>query len=366
MNVNVNRSAGVFHTTSVERAKAAHTTVAHVARKRTFEEYDSRERNPEDLLPTHLLSRVEFRRPVVQHDSCLIPLTAGKIYDVSNREPSEYSQRRNLASTPTPTLNPALDLSHPAYGLPRQLVKNFASLGIKSIYPWQSECLLRSRALTGEKNLVYTAPTGGGKSLVADVLMLKKVLENPGKKALLILPYVALVQEKQRWLRKVVEGIVKTSASSEERQTAWRKRGDEGSIRVVGFYGGSKMKASWDDMDIAVCTIEKVSISLITMTSHTWTQLTIEQANSLVNAAIEDLTIGKLGCVVMDELHMIDDENRGYILELTATKLLSLDLEDKVQLIGMSATLNVRTRSQLVISSVVLTILECRCLSEMA
>ncbi|KUJ22243.1 P-loop containing nucleoside triphosphate hydrolase protein [Mollisia scopiformis] len=253
-------------------------------------------------------------------------LIAGKIHDVLDRGTSEYSQRRTLALTPTPTSNPVLDLSHPAYGLPKRLVSNFASLGIRSIYPWQSECLLRSGALAGEKNLVYTAPTGGGKSLVTDVLMLKKVLENPGKKALLVLPYVALVQEKQRWLRKVVEGIVKTSASNHDWPTAWRKRGDEETIRVMGFYGGSKTKASWDDMDIAVCTIEK--------------------ANSLVNAAIEDLSIGKLGCVVMDELHMIDDESRGYILELTATKLLSLDLEDKVQLIGMSATLNVLPRPE--------------------
>lgn len=38
---------------------------------------------------------------------------------------------------------------------------------------------------------------------------------------------------------------------------------------------------------------------------------------------------------------MIDDESRGYVLELMATKLLSLELEDKVQLIGMSATLSV-------------------------
>jgi DNA polymerase theta len=48
--------------------------------------------------------------------------------------------------------------------------------------------------------------------------------------------------------------------------------------------------------------------------------------------AIEDLSIGKLGVVVMDELHMIDDESRGYILELVATKLLSL--EQEVQIIG--------------------------------
>jgi replicative superfamily II helicase len=47
--------------------------------------------------------------------------------------------------------------------------------------------------------------------------------------------------------------------------------------------------------------------------------------------------------VVIDELHMIDDESRGYILELMATKLLSL--EQKVQLVGMSATLNVSLSS---------------------
>lgn len=54
-----------------------------------------------------------------------------------------------------------------------------------------------------------------------------------------------------------------------------------------------------------------------------------------MTAAIDDLSIGRLGVVVMDELHMIDDESRGYILELMATKLLSL--EQKVQIIGESS-----------------------------
>lgn len=60
-----------------------------------------------------------------------------------------------------------------------------------------------------------------------------------------------------------------------------------------------------------------------------------------MNVAIEDFSINKLGVVVMDELHMIDDESRGYILEIMATKLLTLQIEENVQLIGMSATLNV-------------------------
>jgi replicative superfamily II helicase len=44
--------------------------------------------------------------------------------------------------------------------------------------------------------------------------------------------------------------------------------------------------------------------------------------------------MGKLGVVVMDELHMLNDESRGYILELMATKILSLDQE--VQIVGKS------------------------------
>jgi len=136
--------------------------------------------------------------PTVEQDNSFAPLEAGKVQDVVDRGQSAYSQRRELALTPTTTCNPLLDLCHSAYGLSKQLVDNFASVGIKSIYPWQSECLLKSGALRGEKNLVYTAPTGGGKSLVADVLMLKKVIDNPGKKAMLVLPYVALVQEKIR------------------------------------------------------------------------------------------------------------------------------------------------------------------------
>jgi replicative superfamily II helicase len=49
-----------------------------------------------------------------------------------------------------------------------------------------------------------------------------------------------------------------------------------------------------------------------------------------VNASIEDKSIDKIGIVIMDELHMINDEGRGYILELMATKLLSV--ENDVQL----------------------------------
>ncbi|KAI9720429.1 MAG: hypothetical protein M1812_002935 [Candelaria pacifica] len=266
-----------------------------------------------------------FKRPELPlHQKCV--LKASEIRRVTGAgshsiEPSEYSQRRAFASTPGPTQNPLLSLSHPRYALPQSLIRNFGSLGINSIYPWQSSCLLGRGLLTGEKNLVYTAPTGGGKSLVADVLMLKRVIDNPGKKSILVLPYVALVQEKLRWLRRCIDGVQKNMESCAQNVAHTLRKhnlGDDGSIRVAGFFGGSKARAHWTNVDIAVCTIES--------------------ANTLVNTAIEECTANQLGIVVLDELHMIDDDHRGYILELMATKILSL--EQGVQIVGMSATLS--------------------------
>ena len=60
-----------------------------------------------------------------------------------------------------------------------------------------------------------------------------------------------------------------------------------------------------------------------------------------MNTAIEECTVSQLRCVVLDELHMIDDAHRGYLLELMTTKLLSLDTEQAIQIIAMSATLPV-------------------------
>lgn len=67
--------------------------------------------------------------------------------------------------------------------------------------------------------------------------------------------------------------------------------------------------------------------------------MTDGQANGMINAAIEECTIDQLGVLVLDELHMLDDDHRGYLVELMATKLMSLD--QGTQIIGMSATLSV-------------------------
>ncbi|RBR01313.1 hypothetical protein FVER53590_29548 [Fusarium verticillioides] len=308
---------GLLHTTSVETTNEQKTTFATTSvagHKRSLstvgEEHHFR--------ASASRATVQFQR-AVSLPSAPPRISASRIVRLDERVgPSEYSQRRAIAATPTSSCDPELELSHSTYGLPQQLVDNFASLGIKQIYPWQKACLKGPGLLTGDKNLVYCAPTGGGKSLVADVLMLKRILEEKGTKALLVLPYVALVQEKVRWLRSVVQGFRFASETAvDDNKRIWRRRADENTVRIIGFFGGGKVRATWADFDIGVCTLEK--------------------ANALVNTAIDDCSISKLRAVVLDELHMVDDDHRGYLLELVATKLLSL--EQRVQIVGMSATL---------------------------
>ncbi|KAI9794190.1 MAG: hypothetical protein M1816_006115 [Peltula sp. TS41687] len=264
----------------------------------------------------------DFKRPGLPQTSSRIQ--ASKILNVDqpggDATNIAYSPRTAWRGTPGLTQNPLLSLTHPKYDLPETLVQNFLSLGIRSIYPWQSSCLLGRGLLTGEKNLVYSAPTGGGKSLVADVLMLKRIIDHPEKKAILVLPYVALVQEKLKWLRRIVEGVHKRGKNNDSNMMFSQRERNHGTIRVAGFYGGSKTRQSLADIDIAVCTIEK--------------------ANAMLNTAIEDHSITTLGVLVLDELHMLQDDHRGYLMELMATKIMSL--EHEIQVIGMSATLSVR------------------------
>ena len=75
--------------------------------------------------------------------------------------------------------------------------------------------------------------------------------------------------------------------------------------QVASFYStlGKKDSKLPDKTGVAICTIEK--------------------ANALVTRMIEDGVLGgTFSAVIVDELHMVDDEDRGYLLELLLTKLL--------------------------------------------
>ncbi|PYI15226.1 DNA-directed DNA polymerase theta [Aspergillus violaceofuscus CBS 115571] len=314
--------------TSVDIARQNTYDIAPVAGQKRPGEHSTGNNNPPSSVkqPANLIGLagrpVDFIRPSLE-----LPrgrLVASDIHSVAANVPDRYPPLHSLQNAEEdPTNHHLLSLSNPVYGLPSVLVANWAAIGLKSIYQWQAACLLTPGLLDGSRHLVYTAPTGGGKSLVADVLMIKRIIDNPGRKAILVLPYVALVQEKLKWLRRIVQDVEKNIGDTDDKVDStrpyhqrWRKL--QKSIRVTGYFGGSRTAASWADTDIAVCTIEK--------------------ANSLINTAIEECSIGELGVVVLDELHMLDDEHRGYLLELLVTKLLLL--RQNIQIIGMSATLS--------------------------
>ena len=168
-----------------------------------------------------------------------------------------------------------------AWGLPDTVVDQYKEKGITKMFSWQAECLLANegKPLQGG-NLVYSAPTSAGKTLVAEMLMMKRVFET-GKKALLILPFVSLAREKMFHLQSLLR---------------------DAGIRVEGFMGSSSPAGGLKVTDIAVATIEK--------------------ANGLVNRMMEEKVLDNLTCVVVDELHMLGDSSRGYLLELLLTKIL--------------------------------------------
>lgn len=219
--------------------------------------------NTNKVVPLHSPSN-DFVRPSVTPKPGR--LVASEIRLVAAAIPSE-NRPRSVDPVPGPSQDPLLSLRDPRYGLNPSLVANFAALGLNSIYPWQASCLLSRGLLTGERHLVYTAPTGGGKSLVADVLTLKRIIENPSRKAILVLPYVALVQEKLKWLRRIVHDVEKQIPDDDGDKSFRRWKKLQKSVRVTGFFGGSKTTASWADTDIAVCTIEKVG----SLASRFWT-----------------------------------------------------------------------------------------------
>ena len=70
--------------------------------------------------------------------------------------------------------NDPLDLV--TWGVPVRVVNKYASVGIYKMFPWQIECLGidEGKVLRGG-NFIYSAPTSGGKTLVAEMLMLRRL-----------------------------------------------------------------------------------------------------------------------------------------------------------------------------------------------
>lgn len=223
--------------------------------------------------------------------------------NLSSMSPSQLRLSPNNSSTliRTPLVNKdPPDLKQiSAWSLPHSVLNEYKKKGVLEMFNWQVECLSNSKVVFEHANLVYSAPTSAGKTLVSEILLLKTVLER-NKKVLLILPFISVVREKMFYLQDLL-----TPAG----------------YRVEGFFGGYTPPGGFESIHVAICTIEK--------------------ANSIVNKLLEQGKLDEIGTVVVDEVHLISDAGRGYILELLLAKILYMSRRNalQIQVITMSATL---------------------------
>lgn len=86
------------------------------------------------------------------------------------------------------------------WNLPASVINEYRKKNVTEMFEWQTECLKNPKVLFEGSNLVYSAPTSAGKTLVSEILMIKNIVERR-KKALFVLPFVSVVREKMFYLQ---------------------------------------------------------------------------------------------------------------------------------------------------------------------
>jgi len=174
--------------------------------------------------------------------------------------------------------------------LQKEIIEILRGHDISELYPPQSEAL---PSVLKSENIVLSIPTASGKSLVAYLSIINRLLKEGGK-ALYIVPLKALAREKYEELKLFEKLGLKVGISTGDL--------DDSDPRLARF-------------DIIVCTSEK--------------------ADSLLRHKIT--WVDQIKVLVIDEIHLIHDPSRGPTLEVIISHFKSLN--PKTQVVALSATI---------------------------
>ncbi len=182
-------------------------------------------------------------------------------------------------------------LSVTQLNIPERARQLYTKEGISQLYPPQVQSV-EAGVLQGE-SAVLAFPTAAGKTLVAELAMLKHILEKGGK-ALYLVPLKALASEKYDEFKKF----------------------DKLGVRVGISTGDFDQSDSWlGEFDIIIATNEK--------------------ADSLLRHQVD--WIKNITIIVADEVHLLNESGRGPTLEIALTRL--KQVRPEAQFLALSATI---------------------------
>ncbi|MBS7632024.1 DEAD/DEAH box helicase [Candidatus Bathyarchaeota archaeon] len=182
--------------------------------------------------------------------------------------------------------------------IPKPIKELIAKSGIIELYPPQEEAV-KARVLEG-RNLVLASPTASGKTLIAEFCALKHVLERNGK-VIYLTPLRALASEKFDEFKKY----------STVRKT-------DGRYIRIGISSG--------DYDSTDPWLERYDIIITTN----------EKADSLLRHRAK--WIDDISLVIADEVHLLNDAERGPTLEVVLARLMQTSSD--IQVLALSATIS--------------------------
>ncbi|MEM5792866.1 MAG: DEAD/DEAH box helicase [Candidatus Aenigmatarchaeota archaeon] len=178
------------------------------------------------------------------------------------------------------------------YGIPEEFIIKLKESGIKNLNDPQIKSI--KSGLFNSKNIVVSAPTASGKTLIATLAAIKKLKE--GSRVIYLVPLIALATEKWQYYKKLFHNT------------------------------GIKVAISTGDLDSSDEWLANYNLII----------LTTEKCDSLIRHGSQWLR--DVGLVIVDEIHLLNDPNRGPTLEVTLTML--REIFKNSQIIGLSATIN--------------------------